>query len=399
MGHPTNLAYSGVTISSATLTWQHVDADAHEIIVGDGEAVPLTEPTYTATGLTPNTEYTWKVRSAKEGLWSNWTDGEAFTTEVVPVPTNLAYSNVTHNSARLTWEHTTATQHELIVGDREAVTVLSTSTTPPFRNFGGLEPETEYTWKVRSRQSTNSYWSEWVDGEPFTTGKAPVVKPSNLSWSDITPNSAVLFWEGSTTSYEIEVGDGISEIVDAKTFTATELTPETSYTWRVRAIDDNDNTRTSDWVNGTAFTTLPEEGSDAIQLLTVESTGYKTIMPTIGHLTILFSNVVEGNGTLLAVEFLITPVNNTSEIIDIPVGTYSVNSSFAIGSIFSAGDAYFRIVTDGTVGIYNRFTQGTVIVEGDRTNYHITFDIIFGGELLTFEYNGPISIPNPLYVE
>ena len=392
---PTNLAYSGVTISSATLTWQHVDADAHEIIVGDdGEAVPLTEPTYTATGLTPNTEYTWKVRSAKEGLWSNWVDGERFTTESVELPTNLAYSDVTYNSAKLTWEHTTATQHELIVGDREAVTVLSTA---PLKIVTGLEPDTEYTWKVRSRQG--SYWSEWVDGEPFTTEKTPIPAPTGLSWSDVTSNSAVLSWQGTTASYEIEVGDGISEIVSAKTFTATELTPETSYTWRVRAIDDNDNTRTSDWVNGTAFTT-PKEGGDRTPLLTGENTEFweQSWEPGVSEFTMLFSNVVGGNGTELSLLFYLATPDSSLDIIDIPAGTYPINESMTEGTIAPGmymPTTYIRFVTNGT-GTKNLVNAGTVVVEGDHTNYHITFDIIYGGETLTFEFNGPLPIENPM---
>ncbi len=71
--------------------------------------------------------------------------------------------------------------------------------------------------------------------------------PTDLNYSDVTHNSAVLTWKGTTTSYEIEVGDVISKVVTAKTLTANELSPETEYEWRVRAIDGD---RKSEWVNG-----------------------------------------------------------------------------------------------------------------------------------------------------
>ncbi len=69
--------------------------------------------------------------------------------------------------------------------------------------------------------------------------------PTDLNYSDVTHNSAVLTWKGTTTSYEIEVGDVISKVVTAKTLTANELSPETEYEWRVRAIDGD---RKSEWV-------------------------------------------------------------------------------------------------------------------------------------------------------
>lgn len=101
---PTDLAATGVTHQTATLTWAHPDADSHEVIIGEGAAVTVDEAACNATGLTPETGYTWKVRSAKGGVWSKWVEGPAFTTTVVPVqfPCNYSYAMYS-NGDRFGW--------------------------------------------------------------------------------------------------------------------------------------------------------------------------------------------------------------------------------------------------------------------------------------------------------
>ena len=78
-----------------------------------------------------------------------------------------------------------------------------------------------------------------------------VSAPTNLSVADITESSAKLTWSGTADSYEIVVG--------SKTYTASttlcapdDLTPSTSYAWKVRAKVGNNY---SSWVEGPNFST------------------------------------------------------------------------------------------------------------------------------------------------
>jgi hypothetical protein len=72
-----------------------------------GVAVSGSTVTYTLTGLAALTPYTVKVRAncgAEDGV-SVWSNEESFTTDVAcPVPTNVVASNVTNNSAEISWE-------------------------------------------------------------------------------------------------------------------------------------------------------------------------------------------------------------------------------------------------------------------------------------------------------
>ncbi len=91
---PSNLAVSNITHDSATLSWQHADADSHEVVVGDAAAVTVTSLSYEVSGLTPETAYTWKVRSSKNNIWSQWAEGDEFTTGIFDP---LAYDTTLNN--------------------------------------------------------------------------------------------------------------------------------------------------------------------------------------------------------------------------------------------------------------------------------------------------------------
>lgn len=77
---PTGLTADNVTATGVVLSWQHPYADKHEVVIGDAPAIVTTTAGYTAVGLQTLTEYIWKVRSQKDGEWSEWVEGENFTT-------------------------------------------------------------------------------------------------------------------------------------------------------------------------------------------------------------------------------------------------------------------------------------------------------------------------------
>lgn len=165
--NPTGLNVSDITQVSAVLTWSGEAAD-YELSINDADAVPVTGNTYTATGLTAATPYTWRVRAVEDGHYSDWVNGLVFTTEKppVPVPASLAVSDVTHNSALFSWEGS-ATSYEIKIG--EDITAVDEQTF----TIDTLDPETEYGWSVRAIDGERA--SEWVDGPGFTTDIAPIV--------------------------------------------------------------------------------------------------------------------------------------------------------------------------------------------------------------------------------
>ncbi|MBR6140304.1 MAG: choice-of-anchor J domain-containing protein [Bacteroidaceae bacterium] len=104
---PSDLVVSEVAKRSAVLSWtENGEATAWEICLNDDEekAFKADSNPFTLEGLTPETEYTAKVRAINGEKNSRWSAPVSFTTAIAwPVPTDLAASNVTSTSAEISW--------------------------------------------------------------------------------------------------------------------------------------------------------------------------------------------------------------------------------------------------------------------------------------------------------
>ena len=106
---PTGLTAANIGPNTADLRWTS-DADAWEVEVSYNTPAIVTTLTantnpFTMTGLIPETKYSIRVRAncGNEG-YSEWSSPVSFTTlEACPAPTDLEVSNVTYNSATLSW--------------------------------------------------------------------------------------------------------------------------------------------------------------------------------------------------------------------------------------------------------------------------------------------------------
>ena len=108
---PTGLAANNVTANSAVISW--TGSAAQYEVEFNGQSSTVATNSYNATGLTAATDYAVRVRALCDGgLTSDWTAMVNFTTldnggvdpEPCGVPTNVAVSNVTTNSAVVTWD-------------------------------------------------------------------------------------------------------------------------------------------------------------------------------------------------------------------------------------------------------------------------------------------------------
>ena len=112
-------------------------------------------------------------------------------------PTNLAVSNVTARTAELSWTSDGAAWEVEVVGE---YTTTWNADAIPF-TLQGLEPETEYTVRVRTVCGTDVY-SDWSTPVSFTT--EPLCHtPLNLYADEITAYTAHLSWEGVETTYDL----------------------------------------------------------------------------------------------------------------------------------------------------------------------------------------------------
>ena len=105
---PSALAVSDVTWGTAKLSWtENGTATAWQICL-DGnmnDFIAADSNPFTLTGLTPETEYTAKVRAVNGEKTSKWSNEVTFTTGIrFYPPTDLAASNITTTSAEISWD-------------------------------------------------------------------------------------------------------------------------------------------------------------------------------------------------------------------------------------------------------------------------------------------------------
>ena len=152
---------------------------------------------------------------------------------VVPdIPTNLATESVTYNSVTLTWEPAANAKKYYIYQDGEYLN----ETYDLYYTINNLSDDTEYCFTVKSVYNS-SYVSE--ESEPFCTRTIalPVpATPTNLAVTSVTHNSVTLTWDAVqyAESYTVSYGT-IENTVTGNTCNVTGLTPETSYTFSVKA--------------------------------------------------------------------------------------------------------------------------------------------------------------------
>lgn len=394
---PCSLKVENLVANSARLVWEAVDgARGYNLSVNGAAPVEVTEVFYEAIGLTPETAYTWRVQAVKGDAKSPWAEGPAFTTpkegeQSTPPPTDLLAVDITHQAATLTWKHTDADRHEMVIGDAETVTTNGTGS----YSLTGLTPETIYAWRVRSAKGDR--WSEWVDGPEFTT-KAFAALPSELSATDVTHDSAILSWvhaDGDT--HEVAIGDAAPVAVGTPGYKAEGLAPETPYTWKVRSGRGGE---WSEWVEGPAFTTLSVPIQ--IEFLYNVACGYG-LYPGKSQIKLGFTTFDTSGGDksgwymelgIVAAAFD-EPRDRPWQ--DIPAGTYTFSDSGAVNTVFPGTTFMFEVASDGTV-VEPRpkiTSGGAMTISGDHNEYTIAVDFTLNDKRrVVCSYKGGIKLKN-----
>lgn len=279
---PSNLRVSQISQTSARLSWSAVSGaisfTVRIRILPNGNWVDTNPSTFTSTsivlhGLAPGTTYEWRVKTnCADDQTSTLANGDNFSTDAAPTcnrPTGLEATNVTQNSAVVSWSPVSGASHYILQtrkapngtwANTNPATFISTSV-----SLSGLSPNTAYHWRIRAH-CDNNHTSDWSNIGSFTTLPAPVCHtPGNLQSSNITASSVVASWGpvsgGANYAVQIRVhpnGNWVN--LDPPTFTTTSVTitnlaANTSFQWRVRA--NCSNGVSSNWSTGVLFTTLP----------------------------------------------------------------------------------------------------------------------------------------------
>ncbi|WP_050009548.1 fibronectin type III domain-containing protein [Flavobacterium sp. B17] len=203
------------THNSVVLTWPQDNGGASYIVnyrpVGSGApwqsvsvaAAPYPTPTNTTTltNLLPATLYEVQivaVCNGSQGTPSNNT----FTTRCDPTPPDVTISNITTNSALITWSPLAVSSHYFlryrIVGSGAGG--WSTNIPLPLApantyNLGGLNVYTTYEVQIANMCDNESTLNPWSNPKVFTTERTCDIAPPGLTITNLTPTSAQVTWQ------------------------------------------------------------------------------------------------------------------------------------------------------------------------------------------------------------
>ena len=211
-----------------------------------------TTTSYTKTGLTNGTEYTFQIRAVNSSGNGTASAGKKATPRPAPAAPDLKSATPGHAQVTLTWTYdsssaaATGYQYSKDGGSTwTAATVTGTVGTITY-TVTSLTNSTEYTFKVRG---VNAYGN---GAESVGVKATPIAKPAkpagftatakdkavDLAWTDPS-NSTITGWEyqyktdGAYGSWT----DVPNSTASTTSYTVTDLTNDTAHTFKIRAVN------------------------------------------------------------------------------------------------------------------------------------------------------------------
>jgi len=252
---PAGIALAGRSATEIDLSWTASTDDTAVVgyhvyrngsLVGDS-----TTASYSDTGLTPNTGYTYAVSAydAVPNTSANSSDYVASTladTTAPSVPGNLHQTGQTTGSITIAWNPSTdnvaVTTYDVyrngtLVRSQPGTTYTDT----------GLAVYTGYTYNIAARDAANngSNLSNTLFAGTAPDTTAPTV-PDNLHKVSSTVSSITLNWDASTddigvAGYKIYRDGSLIATQGGTTYTDTGLSVSSSYTYTIAAYDASSN--------------------------------------------------------------------------------------------------------------------------------------------------------------
>lgn len=225
----------------------------------------LTNP-YTDTGLTPNTQYTYKYR-AQDALGNISPYSQTVSKYTLAnIPTGNTISDTTQNSITASWEansNPSGTQYALAAFDANDTLIRQNAwTTNLTGTIASLSANKEYKIKVKARNA-NNIETGWHDIGTITTLPVIPPMPQNLS-AEPDINKITLTWseaEGATKYYIYDNGSEIAQTPNL-TYDHLGLEQETTHTYTVKAWNTGGYSLATPELSVTTLPAPPEVPSD-----------------------------------------------------------------------------------------------------------------------------------------
>lgn len=263
--NPKNLKVNDVSSDSVSLSWEAATDNVGVmgyLVYRDNQLIQTVtgaDLAYTDNGLTEDTTYTYEVRAVDQAgnvsVASNAVTARTKLASSSPpaVPLNLKVTSVTTDSVSLSWE--SATDSIDVIGyiiyrDNQLIQGVIGAEEVAYTDIGLME-DTMYTYQVRAvDQAGNiSEMSNTVTDRTKPTEEIlPPAAPLNLRIDDVTTNSVSLSWEAAiddvgVTGYHVYRDDQLVQTLSGTdlTYIDTGLMEATTYTYKIRAVDQAGN--------------------------------------------------------------------------------------------------------------------------------------------------------------
>ncbi len=257
---PTNLIAGASSPTSITLSWQDTATDetGYEVerAVAGAAFVRVSNlgpnsASYTASNLTENTLYAFRVRVINAAGASAYSNSTSATTpySLPAAPTSLTAGATSPNSIALTWQdvaiNETGYQVERSTAGSSFTIIASLPVNSTVFSGTGLIENTAYAFRVRAINPAGA--SPYSNTATVTTPYSLPNAPNGLTALPVTTTSVALTWQDiafNETSYDIErsTGAGSFSVVaslppGSTSFVSAGLAEGTAYTFRVRAVN------------------------------------------------------------------------------------------------------------------------------------------------------------------
>ena len=255
---PTNITATSITDISATLSWNLINgAGSYDIQIGTGEIINVIGNAYEATNLSPDTPYSFKVRTkCANGSFSAWSKAVTFRTakaceDIIPGGLNALF--VRESSAVLSWSALNVSEYQVhIFGlgyfDADTNSFL----------IDNLKAGVKYAWRVKAKCSDSTYsefasYSHFITTVPGCETTVPINQRVNEA--EISGESATLRWDATigAADYRVHVYGRGTFTASTNSLTVNGLAPGMTYAWRVMSRCSND--LTSEYSDYNRFTT------------------------------------------------------------------------------------------------------------------------------------------------
>jgi chitodextrinase len=200
----------------------------------------ITGTTYTDTGLSNGTSYSYTVRAYNTAGWGSFSSAGSGTPRTVPSAPGAPKVTAGDKQVTISWtapaaNGATIDSYEVF---QDGVSIGSTATTS--MNKTGLANGTEYTYTVKAHNAVGwSAASAGTKATPKAIPSAPAIKVTPQNGSNLISWTAPAANGGTITKYEVKRGTTVlSDAVTGTSYTDTSLTNGTEYTYTVRAYNE-----------------------------------------------------------------------------------------------------------------------------------------------------------------